>query len=71
MGYIRPVLNYCVPVFNGNITQEQILNLERIQKRVLRIILGGDYITYATFALSLCNLTTLEARKKQLCEQFI
>ena len=46
MGYIRPVLDYCVPVFNGNITQEQILNLERIQKRVLRIILGGDYITY-------------------------
>ena len=70
MGYIRPVLDYCVPVFNGNITQEQILNLERIQKRVLRIILGGDYITYVN-ALSLCNLITLEARRKQLCEHFV
>ena len=45
-GYIRPVLDYCVPVFNGNLTQDQVNMLERVQRRVCRIILGKDYSSY-------------------------
>ena len=42
-GYVRPVLDYCVPLFNGNLTKEQVNKLERIQKRVCRIIFGKNY----------------------------
>ena len=45
-GYIRPILEYGVPVWSGAINKEQIATLERIQKRALRIIFGRDYTTY-------------------------
>ena len=60
-GYVRPVLDYCVPLFNGNLTKEQVNKLERIQKRVCRIIFGKNYSTYRE-ALNVCKLETLENR---------
>ena len=56
-GYIRPILDYGVPVFNGNLTQSHILSLERIQKRACRTILGDQYINYDK-ALEVCSLQT-------------
>ena len=35
---IRPTLEYGAEIWNGGLTQEQKKNIERIQKRVLRII---------------------------------
>ena len=46
VGYIRPVLEYCAPAFNGGLTLEHIQNLERIQKRVCKIIVGTCYTNY-------------------------
>ena len=68
-GYVRPVLDYCVPLFNGNLTKEQVNKLERIQKRVCRIIFGKNYSTYRE-ALNVCKLETLENRRDKLCSDF-
>ena len=68
-GYIRPVLEYGVPVFGGSLTQDQIYKLEQIQKRACRIMLGSVYETYDS-ALNMCNLQSLEHRRKKLCLDF-
>ena len=57
-GYIRPMLDYGVPVFNGSLTVVNCCSLETIQKRACRIMLGDAYITYKT-ALEKCTLVTL------------
>ncbi|XP_072017051.1 uncharacterized protein [Amphiura filiformis] len=67
--YVRPLLEYAVPVWNAGITESQVLMLERVQKRALRIILGPDYLSY-DHALELCNLTSLQERRKMLCVKF-
>ena len=69
IGYIRPVLEYCAPVFNGGLTLEHNQNLERIQKRVCKIILGKSYINYED-ALKRCQLERLEIRREKLCIDF-
>jgi len=43
-GYIRPTLEYAAPVWHSNITTQQVLKIERIQKRALRIIIGSQYV---------------------------
>ena len=68
-GYIQPVLEYCVPVFNGGLTIKQVRDLERIQKRVCRIILGTNYIDYEN-ALIRCGLECLETRRQNICIEF-
>ena len=68
-GYIRPILEYCAPLFHSNLTRKQTDNIERIQKRACRIILGLNYETY-NHALQLCNLLTLEERRNKLCFDF-
>ena len=68
-GYIRSILDYGVPVFNGNLTKTHVYILERIQKRACKIILGRQYENYEA-ALETCNLCSLEARRKQLCIDF-
>ena len=69
IGYIRPVLEYCVPVFNGSLTLDHVQKLERIQKRVCKIILGNSYLNYED-ALKRCKLDTLKDRREQLCYAF-
>ena len=68
-GYVRPLLEYAVPVWNAAITDSHVNMLERVQKRALRIILGPEYICY-DHALGLCNLTNLQVRRKKLCFKF-
>ena len=68
-GYIRPILEYCAPVFHSGLTIEQSSNIERIQKRVCKIILGHLYISYPN-ACQQCNLLTLEERRLALCRSF-
>ena len=60
---------YAAPVWQSNITVDQSKQLERIQKRVCRIILGSKYESY-TETLSRPELQTLEDRRLYLCHQF-
>ena len=63
VGYIRPLVEYVVPVWHGGLTQEQSIAIERIQKRACKIILGVfNYSSYEE-ALQTCSLQRLTQRR--------
>ena len=66
---IRSVLEYAAPVFTSMLTKQEISDIERIQKIVVKIILGECYSSYE-LACSLVNTITLEERRKQLSLKF-
>ena len=68
-GYVRPILEYGAPVFNGALTKHQVYSLQLIQKRACRIMLVRNYISYQ-LALERCDLLTLEKRRRKLCIEF-
>ena len=63
-GYIRPLLEYSDVIWHSSLTSNQTHQLERVQKRALRIILGTDYISYAN-ALDVCDVDRLSAQREQ------
>ncbi|XP_072042942.1 uncharacterized protein [Amphiura filiformis] len=69
IGYVRPTCEYAAPVWHGSITNDQAYQLERIQKRACRIILGANYSSY-TDSLDQLELQTLNDRRLHLCTQF-
>ena len=69
IGYVRPIVEYACPVWHGSINAHQTQQIERIQKRACRIILGSTYALY-TDALALTGLQMLEERRLHLCTQF-
>ena len=66
---IRSVLEYGAQIWSGGLTQMQKENIERIQKRALRIIYRS-YDEYDSL-LSQSNLLTLEERRNNLCAALI
>ena len=66
--YIRPVLEYASPVWSSSITNRQSNDIERVQKRICRIILGG-YDSY-TRALDYLHLIPLSSRREGLLLTF-
>ena len=66
---IRSVLEFGVPVWNGKLTKEDVMDLERIQKSFLHIALGNSYLCYEN-ALDKSKLETLEERRTKLCLSF-
>ena len=65
---IRPILEYGAEIWNGGLTQEQKKSIERIQKRVLKIIYPNlDYDQ----AITETKLQTLEERRDDLCVSLI
>ena len=69
IGFIRPLLEYVVPVWHSSLSNEQTSALERVQKRALRIILRQRYISY-TDALQTCSLESLADRREKICKDF-
>ena len=69
IGYVRQVCEYAAPVWHSNITADQSNQIERIQKRACRIILGSKYDSY-TETLRQLELQSLEDRRSHLCSQF-
>lgn len=69
VGFVRPLLEYAVPVWHPGLTDKQHQSLERIQKRACRIILGGDYSSYQE-ALVACELPDLRSRRDKICLDF-
>ena len=66
---IRTVLEYSAPVFTSMLTQQDIHDIERIQKIVLKIILSENYTTYEEACITM-NTITLEKRRKHLSLKF-
>lgn len=65
---IRSTLEYCAHIWHSNLTHEQTSDIERVQKRALRIILSG--LSYEE-ALVECNLKTLKDRREDMCTNLI
>ncbi len=65
---IRSTLEYCAQIWHGNLTKEQSTDIERVQKRALRIICPA--LTYEEVLLY-CNLKTLKARREEICGNLI
>ena len=55
--------------WNSNLTQEDVLDIERVQKSFLYIALGNMYINYES-ALDRMNLETLKKRRTSICLNF-
>ena len=66
---VRCILELAVPAWQGGLTLDEKLDLERVQKSACHIILGKEYIGYQN-ALKLLNLETLESRRIKLCLKF-
>ena len=64
---IRPVLEYACQVWHFNIPEYLSDDIERVQKRVLRIILPK--LCYAD-AREFINIPLLKERRETLCERF-
>ncbi|KAI8511319.1 hypothetical protein Bbelb_104190 [Branchiostoma belcheri] len=67
--YIRPLMEYAVPVWSPGLSKQQVDQLERIQRRACRIIMGPAYTGYAS-SLEHLKLTTLAERRETLCLNF-
>ena len=67
--YIRSVLESSAVVWHSSLTQGQEMELERVQKVALRLILKEDYSGYSN-SLAECSLESLNDRRNQLCLSF-
>ena len=67
--FVRSILVVSSCVWHSSLTEENIDDLERVQKSALRIILKEKYKTY-TNSLNILELDTLFNRREQLCLEF-
>ena len=67
--YIRCMLEQSCQVWHHSISEEEIVDIERVQKVACKVILQDRYISYAQ-ALKLLNLDTLKDRRNALCLKF-
>ena len=68
-GYIRPLLEYADVVWHSSFTCQQSHQLEQLQRRACRIIMGCEFISYSD-ALQKCDLVTLSCRRRNYCQLF-
>ena len=66
---IRSVVEQSAVVWDSSLTGGEQLDLERVQKVALCIILKNDYTSYSD-ALEITGLDTLKSRSKKLCHNF-
>ena len=66
---VRSILEFGVPVWNSKLTQDEIADIERVQKSFMHITIGDEYTDYKS-ALYLTNLEMLSRRRSKLCLNF-
>ena len=67
---IRSILELAVPVWNFGLTLEQSMEIERVQKAAISVILGLQYTTYDE-ALEKTRLERLSSRRRKICSKYI
>ena len=67
--YIRSVVEQASVVWSSSLTKGEQLDLERVQKVALKIIMQDNYISYS-HALKVTGLPTLKARRNKLSLNF-
>ena len=68
-GYVRPILEYADVVWHSSLTAKQCNDIEAIQRRACRTILGRQYFNYND-ALDQCNFDTLSGRRENHSRRF-
>ncbi len=68
-GYILPLLDYADVVWHSSITCKQSSQLETLQRRACRIVLGSKFTSYND-ALQDCELESLSSRREDHCQRF-
>ena len=66
---VRSLLELAVPAWNGGITVEERMDIERVQKSACHIIMGDSYASYRSALIDL-NLESLAVRKDNLSLKF-
>ena len=67
--FVRSLLEQSATVWHSSLSQQNVSDLERVQKTALKIILGGRYTNYKDSLLKL-DILSLSERREQLCLQF-
>ena len=63
ISFIRPTLEYCSQLWHPGLTQQQAQEIERVQKRACKIMIGYNNYTDYTSACQLLELETLQDRR--------
>ena len=66
---VRSVLELAVPVWQPALTQQEVKQIERVQRCAMYIILGDNYVSYDN-ALDILECENLDDRRVKLCENF-
>ena len=69
MKQVRSVLELAVPVWQPALNQQEVKQIERVQRCALYIILGDQYSNY-DHAMDLLECDNLNDRRNKLCENF-
>ena len=67
--FVRSHLEQSATVWHSSLTQDNINDLERVQKSALKLILQENYQSYKKALIKL-DIETLEDRREQLCLNF-
>ena len=67
--YIRSILEQSATVWHSSLTQENVSDLERVQRSALKVILQDKYKGYER-SLAQLGLETLSSRREQMCLAF-
>ena len=65
---IRPVADYCCAVYHSSLTEDQDIQLKRLQNGALKCIFGGGFS--AREMREKANITTLRERREILVDKF-
>ena len=65
---LRPVVEYCCPVYHSSLTDDQDERLERLQDHVLKCIFGPELS--ARRLRGMAGLTTLRERREEIVKKF-
>ena len=66
---VRSILGQSAVVWHSSLSMKNRMDLERVQKAAVRIMLGENYTSYKN-GLKILNLKTLNDRRKELCLKF-
>ena len=67
--FVRSLLEQSATVWHSSLTEENVNDLERVQKSAVKIILGDRYSGYKKSLVKL-DMLSLSERREQLCLNF-
>ena len=69
MKQIRSILELAVPAWHPGLTLQNTVDIERVKRAALQIILGQEFRSYNS-ALNILHLESLATRREKICLKF-